>query len=125
MTHDVEVIRPQAGKQELALGLEADVIFLAGSLGSAKSYTLMMRMLNHIEDPDFRSIYFRRTTKQLEGQGGLWDEAKDLYGKFGAKFVGDGLMATFPSGAKAQFGHLQHEKHKIDHQGLICSPFMQ
>jgi len=119
-----QIVAPQKGKQELALNLEADIIFCGGSAGSAKSYTLLMRMLMHMDDPDFRAIYFRRTTGELEGQGGLWDEATKLYSQFDANCVDTSMMATFPSGAKAQFKHMQHEKTRLEHQGLIGSPLM-
>ena len=116
-----KVITPQKGKQSLALNIDADVIFLAGAAGSAKSYTLLMRMLRYIDDPHFDAIYFRRTTVQLKGQGGLWDNAKDLYRDFDADCIDSKLTATFPSGAKAKFAHLELEKNKIDHQGLQYS----
>lgn len=116
-----EIIAPQKGKQELAINIDADIIFLAGSAGSAKSYTLLMRMLRYIEDPHFDAIYFRRTGPQIKGQGGLWDNASDLYRKFGAVCLDSKTEATFPSGAKAKFMHMELEKNKLDHQGLQYS----
>jgi phage terminase large subunit-like protein len=115
------IIAPQEGKQTLALNIEADVIFCGGSAGSAKSFTLLMRMLSYMDDPNFDAIYFRRTTVQIKGQGGLWDNAKDLYQSFDADCVDSKLIAEFPSGAKAKFAHLELEKNKIDHQGLAYS----
>lgn len=118
---EVVVIKPQEGKQTLALNLEADIIFCGGSAGSAKTFTLLLRMLKYIDDKDFRAIYFRKNTTQLKGQGGLWDVASELYGKFGANCVDSKLLATFPSGAKCKFSHLDLEKDKESHQGLQYS----
>jgi phage terminase large subunit-like protein len=124
MSNESVVVAPQKGKQELALNLDADVIFCGGSAGSAKSFTLLMRMLRYMEDPYFDAIYFRRNTTQIKGQGGLWENAKDLYMDFGAKCVDSKLEAKFPSGAKAKFHHLEYEKTKLEHQGLAYSAIL-
>lgn len=115
------VIQPQEGAQELAINIDADVIFLSGAAGSAKSFSLLMRMLRYIDDPHFDAIYFRRTGVQIKGQGGLWDNAKDLYNNFGATCLDSKTEARFHSGAKAKFMHMELEKNKMDHQGLQYS----
>ena len=117
MEEDV-ILAPQKGKQELMLNVEADVIFVGGAAGSAKSYTLLMRLLRYISDPNFRAIYFRRTTTQLDGAGGLWEEGKEMYLPWRPKVREKDHTLKFPSGALAKYGHLEHEKNKIDHQGL-------
>ena len=115
------VLAPQPGKQELALNLDADVIFYGGAAGSSKSYTELLRFLRYREDPHFNAIYFRRTTTQLGGAGGLWQEAKDMYNLFDVRVREKEMIIQFPSGASAKFSHMEHEKNAIDHQGLQYS----
>lgn len=116
-----QIIRPQKGKQELMLNIDADVIFTGGSAGAAKSYTLLMRMLRYLNDDKFNAIYFRRNSTQLKGQGGLWQEAQGMYRQFGCDFKQGEMLATFPSGASAKFSHLDHENDRFKHQGLQYS----
>lgn len=81
-----------------------------------------MRMLRYKDDPNFNAIYFRRTTTQLSGQGGLWDEAKEMYQQFLNRDPREkDYKIIFPSGATAKFSHMEHEKNRLDHQGLQYS----
>lgn len=126
---EYEIISPQAGPQEMAVNIDADVILCSGAAGSSKSYSLLLRMLRYMHDKDFEAIYFRRETSQLLGQGGLVYAAADLFRKFGAEFVESKRQITFKlpdgsRGARAKFMHMEHEKNRLGHQGLICSPFV-
>jgi len=54
-------------------------------------------------------------------EGGLWDEASNIYPLIGAKGREMQLDWTFPSGARITFDSLQHEKDKFAFQGAqIC-----
>lgn len=75
-----------------------------------------------MDDPNFYAVYFRKTTKQLERT--LWPAAKKLFypfliehsgpnkGKFkGMANVQEGKhLITFPSGARAEFAYMEHDK---------------
>lgn len=76
-----------------------------------------MKSLPYIKDPNYQASYFRRNTKQLTQQGGLWEEAKKMFGHFKAKPNETALKCTFPSGSSLAFNHLEHEKHKESYQG--------
>jgi len=118
-----KILAPQKGKQELMLNIDADVILLGGAAGSAKSYTLLLRFARYLADPNFRAVYFRRTSIQLQGAGGLWTEFQDLYRDFKPNFRQQSMEAKFKSGCSAKFMHMEHSKNRFDHQGLICSPY--
>lgn len=79
----------------------------------------MAEPLRRVEKfPGYKAVIFRRTYPQITGQGGIWDEANELYRSFGAHMrEGDKLDAKFPSGAVVAFSHLQHEKTKYEYQG--------
>lgn len=86
-------------------------------MGSGKSFILLLEPLRYINDPDFRGVIFRRLTGDLTKPGGLWDEAKDLWGPLGCTFKETSLTAIFPSGAKIKFSHMEREDDKKSWQG--------
>jgi predicted phage terminase large subunit-like protein len=108
-------IRPQQGPQEQFLSTPADIAIYGGAAGGGKSWGLLVEPLRHIHNPNFGATIFRRTFKQVSQQGGLWDEASQLYPLLGAKSRDDEWV--FPSGARVKFAHLEHEKNKLDYQG--------
>lgn len=124
MNARVKIIRPQAGPQEQFLSSPADLVIYGGSAGGGKTWGLLLEPLRHVHNPDFGTVFFRRTTKQIRAEGGLWDESMKLYSPIGAKPTEYNLTWEFPSGAKVQFAHMEHEKNRLDYQGtqipLIC-----
>lgn len=115
---DVRVIRPQPGPQTLFAQCNADVVFYGGSAGGGKTFALLLDPLYHINNSKFGGVIFRRTTKQITSEGGLWDEALDLYpGVGGVPKMSPALMVEFPSGMKISFAHMEYEKNRIDWQG--------
>jgi phage terminase large subunit-like protein len=81
----------------------------------------MMHPLQHIHDPNFKAVFFRRVTKQLVGLGGLWQESQKMYQGFNPHVRQQSLTQTFESGAELQFSHMEHEKDRLSHQGLQYS----
>ena len=110
-------IKPQPGPQTEALKSKADILIFGGSAGSGKSFTLLLEPLRHLYNPKFGAVIFRRTTKQVRNQGGLWDEAVSLYSKFGFQFKASTLECISPSHMSVKFGHLEHDKNVYDWQG--------
>lgn len=120
------IIAPQPGPQTEFLESEADIVIFGGSAGGGKTYGMLLDPMRHIEScPDAGAVYFRKTSVQIRNEGGLFDEAKELYKPFGAKDRESPSMdITFPhpdnpkeSGFKITYSHLQHEKNKYDFQG--------
>lgn len=110
-------IRPQEGAQERFLKCNADIAFYGGAAGGGKSYALLLDPLYDIHNEKFGAVIFRRTTKQITSEGGLWDTATDLYSYLNAKPNNSDLNYTFESGAKISFAHMEHEKNRLDWQG--------
>ena len=115
----IEVLRPNPGPQEDALACPATICIYGGAAGCGKTMMLLMDGgLRGKDDPHFKSVYLRRTTKNVRNQGGLWDAAKRLYAKFGGRpREGERHDITFPSGSNVLFTHCQHEKNAEDHKG--------
>lgn len=116
---DKTYIAPQPGSQETFLNTPADIVLYGGAAGSGKTVALLMDALEHIEDPNFRAVYFRRNTTQL--QGGLWPAAKKLFGMFGGEPKENKMEIHFPSGATVKFAYMELDKHKEGHQGIEYS----
>lgn len=110
-------IGPQPGPQTDFLTCSADVAFYGGSAGGGKSYALLLNPLYHVDNGKFGAVTFRRTTKQVQSEGGLWDTAEELYTAIGAKPNGQHLHFTWPTGARHTFAHMEHEKNRLDWQG--------
>lgn len=109
-------VGPQPGPQTDFLACEADIAFYGGSAGGGKSYALLLDPLRHFHNPRFGGVIFRRTTKQIRNEGGLWDTAKELYVPLGGAPL-ETLDITFKSGMRMSFAHLEHEKDVFGWQG--------
>ena len=117
MSQTIREIKPQAGKQEQFLSTAADIAIFGGAAGAGKTFGILMEPLRHINNGDFGAVFFRRTTKQIRNEGGLWDEAGKIYPLMHGQPNQSDLHYTFPSGCRVSFCHLEHEKNKLDWQG--------
>lgn len=97
---------PIPGPQEEFLACDAFEALYGGAVGGGKSEALIMIPLRFVEFPTFRGVLFRRTMPEHRA---LIDRSHAFY-EGRAKFVGSPVPVwTFPSGAKIEFCHLQHE----------------
>jgi len=115
MEESKKIIRPQHGPQEQFLTSSADIVIYGGAAGGGKTWSLLIEPLRHVKNKDFGAVIFRRTTKQVLSEGGLWDASANIYPYCGAK--SRDLEWRFPSGAKISFAHLEYEKNALDWQG--------
>lgn len=119
------VLRPQAGPQEAFLSSPADITIYGGAAGGGKTYALLLEPLRHIYNPGFGAVIFRRQATQILSEGGLFDNAVEMYMPIGATMKQTPQpTAIFPSGAKVSFRHLGSDKEVHAWQGsqicLIC-----
>lgn len=119
-------IKPQIGPQTDFLSTDADIAIFGGAAGGGKTYGMLIDPLRHVNScPEAGAVYFRRTSVQIRNEGGLWDEAKDLYRPLGGRdretpsmdIVFRHLTDKNKDGFKITFAHLQREKNKYDYQG--------
>jgi len=113
----VTELRPQRGPQEEFLKTAADIAIFGGSCGGGKSWTLCFECLRHIHNPKFGAVLFRRTSKQVRAEGGLWDRSMEIFPYAGGEPRESILQWRFASGAKVTFSHLEHEKDKYNWDG--------
>lgn len=105
---EVRVVKPQPGPQTDFLACTADIAIVGGGAFGGKTYSLLLTDVEHVPDPFFASVTFRRNTNQIRNPGGLWDEACALYAPLGARPLSNTLEQWFPSGAVSKFAHLEH-----------------
>ncbi|MFW6202298.1 MAG: phage terminase large subunit [Gemmatimonadota bacterium] len=110
-------VRPQPGPQEMCLASPADIVIYGGQAGGGKTWALLLEPTRHHANPDFGAVIFRRTYKRITQEGGMWDESANLYPHLGARPNQQDHAWTFPSGARVQFAHMQHEKDRLDWKG--------
>lgn len=111
-------IKPNSGPQTEVLKTKADICIYGGAGGGGKSFSLLLEPLRHINNPNFGAVCFRRTTKQVRNEGGLWDTAVSLYSMLGFELKSSTLECIHRvSGMRLQFAHLEHEKNVYDWQG--------
>lgn len=118
-------IGPQEGPQDQFLKTKADIAIFGGSVGGGKSWALLIEPLRNIDVPGFGAVIFRRESTQIRAEGGLWDMSMELYPRFlGIPRESPSLDWRFPSGARIQFAHMQHESDRLSWDStqiaLIC-----
>lgn len=112
-------IRAQDGPQRAFGRCPADIAIYGGAAGSGKSFAMILEAGRNAHVAGYTGIVFRRTSPEITGGGGLWDESHRLYPYLGggARPIGNRLTWEFRSGAKIQFSHLQYPGDVYKHQG--------
>ncbi len=108
-------IRPQPA-QEIFLSTSADVSVYGGAAGGGKSWSLLVEPLRWINRvPGFGAVIFRRTCPEITAEGGIWDQAGDIYPYAGGTpKLGDLSWSFKPYGNTISFSHMEHENTKYN-----------
>src|SRR5690348_7858564 len=96
-------IKPQPGPQEQFLATSADIAIYGGAAFGGKTFALLLEAVRNTDNSGFGGVIFRRTTKQVTAEGGLWDTSEEIYPQLGAKSNVSRLQYVFPSGAALTF----------------------
>ena len=103
-------------KQTAFLRRAEDEVFYGGAAGGGKSDALVIEALRQIKIPHYKGLILRKTFPELSE---LIEKSMRYYPQAfpRARFNEQKHTWTFPSGAKIQFGDLQHTKDKLKYQG--------
>lgn len=110
-------IRPQRGPQDDFLSTAADIAIYGRAAGSGKSWALCLECVRHIHNPEFGAVIFRRTSKQVRAEGGLWDRSMEIFTYAKGAPQESRIQWRFPSGVKITFIHIEHDKDKFSWDG--------
>ncbi|MCD8397556.1 MAG: phage terminase large subunit [Lachnospiraceae bacterium] len=121
------IIKPQEGPQTMFLTTPAEVCVYGGAAGGGKSYGLLLSFLRYKNVKGFGSTIFRRNYNQIFAQGGLWDEAGEVYGgiKGARPRISDGSWIFDDRDgnalSKVKFAHIERDDELANWQGSqIC-----
>ncbi|MFQ6053342.1 MAG: phage terminase large subunit [Candidatus Bathyarchaeia archaeon] len=81
--------------------------FYGGAAGGGKSESLLIGAAMYLEEPDYHAIIFRKDTKELKLEGGLIPRSHEWWAGR-ARWNGETLTWTFPSGSTVSFGYLNN-----------------
>jgi len=110
-------IGPQRGPQESFLSSSADIAIYGGAAGGGKTFGILLEPVRHVAVPGFGGVIFRREHVQITNQGGLWDEAVQLYPLIGGRpYRSPQLGFRWPR-SKITFSHLNREDDVLAWQG--------
>ena len=105
---------PHLGAQtEFLQRSEFEVLF-GGAAGPGKTDCLVAAMTRDVTKPHYHGLICRRTFPQLQE---IIDRCFVLYPKLGGVYKSTDKRWMFPSGAKIDLGHMQHENDKYNYQG--------
>lgn len=96
-------------------------LLIGGGKGSGKSALALMRAAQYMDVRGYGALIIRRTWSELAGSGSLIEKAFEFF----APFIQSGEMDwnenkkrfKTKEGAILQFGHMEHERDKVQYQG--------
>lgn len=103
-------------KQQLFLSITAREAMYGGAAGGGKSDALLMAAAQYVDVPGYSALILRRTWPDLNAPGAILDRARSWWAGLDVKIRDGGRIFEFPSGARIQFGYLQHDKDKFKFQ---------
>lgn len=99
----------------LATGKYREVLF-GGAAGGGKSDALLMAALQYVDVPGYAALLLRKTWPDLVLPGAIMDRTRQWLEDTPARPKDGGRVWVFPSGARIQFGYLQHDQQKFRYQ---------
>ncbi len=108
LSEDDILIQAQPGPQTQFLECDADICIFGGSPAGSKSYSILLDVNNGSHLPKCRDLIVRRQLKDLTDEGGLIDDARQVFCATGAVYNGQKNAFKWPNGMSVIFGHMEN-----------------
>lgn len=106
---DPPALKPQPRQAEF-LTCQADVCLYGGARGGGKSFALVLDAVRHVKIPRYRAVMVRREFVDLDGEGGLIEEAEHIYPSIGGRLNRASHRFTWDNGARIGYRHMQDDR---------------
>lgn len=123
----ISIIKPQTGPQERCLRSSADIIIYGGAAGGGKTWAELAFPLRFVSTKGFGCVIFRKNSNQITNEGGLWDNAREMYTGIPGAEIRKGDMAWVFRGndgsqlSRISFRHIERDEEVGNYQGAqIC-----
>lgn len=98
---------PCSRKQQLVLQEnEVDILLTGGGAGGGKTMMAFIKALKYVSKPHARVLIMRRTVPLIMAQGGLYDEATQIYLPLGATLNIQKREFRFPNGSSIKLASM-------------------
>ena len=118
-------LRPASFPQQEFLESTSTVTLYHGSAGGGKTFAIILNLVKFAMQQHSTQVVFRRTSTQLRQNGGIWQEATQVFVKmFGKNVVirNRDLEIYLPKyNSTIKFSHLQHNSDVNSHLGAQYS----
>lgn len=92
-------------------------MFYGGGKGAGKSDSALRAAFHWADIPYYACLVLRRTFRELEKPGAIMDRARQWLRNTDAHWSQKEYTATFPSGARVVFGHMETEADRFNYDG--------
>lgn len=120
---DPVILSPQPGPQYDFLATPADICVYGGAAGGGKTFGLLLSAVRYIDQKGYGCTIFRKNHNQIFAQGGLWDEASQIFqGLRGAEMKRADSSWTFRDSkgrptSRISFAHIEDDRDLSKWQG--------
>lgn len=109
-------IKPTPKQSAFMLLENKKELLFGGAAGGGKSEALLAAALQYVDVPSYAALILRKNFAQLTKSGALIPRSKEWLMDTDAEWNERKKRWKFPSGARLDFGHIQHEDDKHDYQ---------
>jgi len=125
MSDERFILAPASIPQQQFLESDSTITLYSGSAGAGKTFAIILNLVKFAVRQNSTQVVFRRTSTQLRQNGGIWQEATQIFTRmFGKEAVirNRDLEIFLPKyNSTIKFSHLQYDSDVNSHLGAQYS----